>query len=326
MADNDIGSGAPHRMAAEGGTTIRQILRTAGLELKSRGAGADEARLESELLLLEIVGKSRAWLRAFDDTMLGSEMQARFHDLLDRRLGGEPLAYILGRKDFWSLELQVSDAVLIPREDTEVLVVEALRLGRQLIIESGQTVLDVLELGTGSGAIICALASEETDWQYTATDVSTEALAVATTNITGHGFAGQTTLLTGSWFEALSSELGRLPAQAKFDLIVSNPPYIALQDPHLDAPALRHEPTLALSSGPDGLDSIRCIVADAAPWLQPKGWLLLEHGYDQGPAVRDLMRAAGFGEIATVLDLAGQPRVTMGRNSLTALQTAGVQL
>ncbi|WP_344809051.1 peptide chain release factor N(5)-glutamine methyltransferase [Allohahella marinimesophila] len=305
--------------------TVKQLLLMAGQALKARGADADEARLESELLLLEMTGKSRAWLRAFDDTRLSLEVQHRFEQLLQRRLSGEPLAYILGRKDFWSLELYVTDAVLIPREDTEVLVTQALQLGRQLEIETGQTVLDVLELGTGSGAIICALATEETLWQFTATDVSAEALAVATTNVTGHGFAGQTTLLLGSWFDALENGMAASHESAapRFDLIISNPPYIAEGDPHLDAPALRHEPALALSSGTDGLDSIRHIVAAASRWLQPTGWLLLEHGYDQGPAVRKLMRQAGYENVATALDLAGQPRVTMARHSVAAVQIAG---
>ena len=303
--------------------SVGRVLQSAARRLKSAGAEADEARLESELLLQELVGKSRAWLRAFDDAQLSADEQARFDSLLQRRLNGEPLAYIFGRKDFWSLELQISSAVLVPREDTEVLVAQALRTGREYAIETTQTELDVLELGTGSGAIICALASEEGRWQFTATDVSAEALAVATGNASRHGFARQTKLLLGSWFNALNSDLSATSKQPRFDLILSNPPYIAVDDPHLDAPALRHEPRLALSSGADGLDDIRIIVGEAARWLQASGWLLLEHGYEQGASVRELMREAGFVSVSTELDLAGHPRVTLGRNSLTAVHSVG---
>ncbi len=262
-------------------TTLRDALAQAqalGLE-----------RIDAQLLLLHILNRAdagRAWLLAHDTDTLAPSEQARFIALCQRRAAGEPVAYLRGMKEFYGLTLQVDARVLDPRPDTETLVDWALQLLAPLPAPR------VLDLGTGSGAIALALQHQRPDAQVSAVDASPDALAVAQANAARLGLPVQ--FARGDW-------LGGVAGQ--FDLIVSNPPYIAAADPHLAA--LRHEPLQALASGADGLDDIRTIVAQAPTHLQPGGWLLLEHGWDQAEAVQALLRAAGGEQVQSRKDLAG---------------------
>ncbi|WP_028008965.1 peptide chain release factor N(5)-glutamine methyltransferase [Solimonas flava] len=256
---------------------------------------SDSPRLDAELLLGHVLGGSRAQLFARLHDELDAADVARFDALLQRRRGGEPVAYLCGTQGFWSLTLEVSPDVLVPRPETELLVEWAL----ERIPARGA--FAVADLGTGSGAIALALAVERGDARIVATDVSAAALRIARRNAQRAG-RPDVDWREGSWWQPLAGE--------RFDLIVSNPPYIADQDPHLEA--LRHEPLQALSDGADGLQALREIVGGAALHLRPGGWLLVEHGWDQGEAVRGLFAAAGFGDIATRRDLEGRERVTGG--------------
>jgi release factor glutamine methyltransferase len=229
---------------------------------------------------------------------LTPEQLRRFEELVRRRENGEPLAYLVGTRAFYGLELEVSEAVLIPRPETELLVDLALQRLSQ------HDARDVLDLGTGSGAIALAIAANRVQACVLAVDISAEALEVAARN-RRHHHAGQMELNRSDWFAALG---GR-----RFDVIVSNPPYVAQDDAHLGEGDLRFEPKLALVGGGDGLDAIRRIVRDAPGYLKQEGWLLLEHGYDQASAVRALLLAAGFGQLVQETDLAGHVRVTGGR-------------
>ncbi len=275
---------------------------TAQLDLTLRAAATrlagPDARHEAELMLLQVLGRDRAWLFAHGDDLLPDEAVAAFDVLLSRRIAGEPLAYILGRRGFWTLDLQVSPATLIPRPETERLV--------ELALERLPTdrPLRLVDLGTGTGAIALALASERPLARVVATDLSEAALRVARANGQANGIAS-VTFRQGSWLAPLAGE--------RFDLIASNPPYIADGDPHLTQGDLRFEPPGALSSGADGLDAIRDIVAAAPTHLVRGGWLLLEHGWDQGAAIRELLIAAGFVDVATEPDLEQRDRVSVGR-------------
>lgn len=259
----------------------------------ARGRGVP--RLDALALLAEVLERPRSWLLAHDDARLADAQSTRFRDLLARRAAGAPLAYLLGTKEFFGLALAVTPDVLVPRPETETLVEWALEL---LPLDCAAAVVD---LGTGSGAIALALAQQRPRARLTAVDASAPALAVAAANGLSHGLSVE--WLPSDWFGALS---GR-----RFDVIVSNPPYIATGDAHLEA--LTHEPRQALTSGHDGLDAIRQLVGAAPAHLQPAGWLLLEHGHDQAPAVHALLTDAGFGEVRTRSDLAGLPRCTGGR-------------
>lgn len=257
----------------------------------------EEARLEAEVLLLHVLGKPRVWLYAHADDALSPSQQQGFDALLQRRVAGEPVAYLTGARAFWSLDLDVSPATLIPRADTERLVELALERLPQ------DRAVDVIDLGTGSGAIALAIAVERPRARVVATDASEAALTVAASNARKHAIAN-VEFATGKWLAAVP---GR-----RFDLIVSNPPYIAAADPHLRRGDLRFEPPTALASGVDGLDDIRAIVATAAAQLRDDGWLLLEHGHEQGAAVRALLAQAGFVDVATWQDLGGRDRVSGG--------------
>ena len=272
---------------------------------------ADEARVDAQTLLRHALGVTRAWLIAHADHALGSEEQARFNSLLQRRLRGEPVAYILGSREFYGLDFSVAPGVLIPRPDTETLVEAALRLipetppSHQPAPASGRgSPLRILDLGTGSGAIAIAIAVNRFDTAVTAADQSEAALTIARGNAEKLG-ATNLRLLKSDWFSALKDEL--------FDIVVSNPPYIAEADPHLSQGDLCFEPSSALASGADGLDDIRLIIADTPAHLERGGWLLLEHGYDQAERVAGLLKEAGFTEIGHATDLGGIQRVTLGR-------------
>jgi release factor glutamine methyltransferase len=255
-------------------------------------------RIEAEFLIAHVLAKPRSWLYAFSDTTLNAAQQTAFHDALARRLAGEPIAYITGRRGFWSFELQVTPDTLIPRPETELLVELALAC---LHPAQNATVLD---LGTGSGAVALAIASERPLAQVTAVDYSADALAVAIGNARQLKLAN-TQFLQGDWFAPVAGQ--------RFELIVSNPPYIETGDAHLQQGDLRFEPSAALAAGADGLADLRQIVAQAPLHLQAGGWLLVEHGYAQGAAVRELFAQASFSEISTERDLENRERVTLGK-------------
>ena len=261
-------------------------------------ASAMIERVDAEWLLAHALDRPPGWLWAHADDAVEAAARERFEALLSRRAAGEPVAYLSGTQGFWSLDLRVTPATLIPRPETERLVELA------LVRLPADAPCRVADLGTGSGAIALAIARERPMAAVVATDASKAALAVAVANAQRNGIDNMW-FRRGDWCEALGRE--------RFDLIASNPPYIALGDPHLDQGDLRHEPPDALASGDDGLDAIRRIVRDAPAHLAPAGWLLLEHGWDQGEAVRALMAAAGFVEVATEPDLEGRDRVTLGR-------------
>ncbi len=272
-------------------TTLRDAL------LIARAAGL--GRLDAQLLLGHVLGRDRTWLLAHDDEVLSAAQLAALQALIERRRAGEPVAYLLGEKEFHGLTLQVDARVLVPRPDTEVLVEWALALlSNELAAIERPAVVD---LGTGSGAIALAIRHAHPTATVTATDASGGALAVAQANADRLGL--EVEWLQGSWWAPLA---GRV-----FDLALSNPPYIAAGDAHLAA--LAAEPRDALTSGASGLEALEELVASAADRLRPGGWLLLEHGFDQEAAVRHLLAAAGFGAIETRCDLAGLPRCTGGR-------------
>lgn len=254
-------------------------------------------RLEARLLLSAVTGFSHAELVSFAPDELTAQQWQAFAALAQRRLAGEPVAYLLGEREFYGRAFRVSPAVLIPRPETEHLVEAALdKVGRNRHAR-------VVDLGTGSGAIAVTLALEAPQWQVSALDLSPAALAVAQHNAANLGATVGFHL--GSW-------LAPLPADAMFDAIVSNPPYIDAQDHHLDEGDVRFEPRMALTDGNDGLDCLREIAAQAPARLVVGGWLLVEHGYDQGAACRALFTAAGLQQVATLPDLAGNDRVTLG--------------
>lgn len=272
--------------------TIDMLLRAAQLP------DSPSAKLDAEWLLAAALEKTPSYLRTWPEREVTEEVERRFAADLARRRQGEPVAYILGRQGFWSLDLEVAPHTLIPRPDTELLVETAL----QLI--PATTPAAVLDLGTGSGAIALALASERPNWTITGVDRVTEAVALAARNAQRLGL-GNTRFHESHWFSAL--------ADHRYALIVSNPPYIPSSDPHLLQGDVRFEPSSALVAGEDGLDDIRQIIALAPAHLKPGGWLLLEHGYDQAVAVRALMQAGGFAEVESRRDLGGHERVSMGR-------------
>jgi len=279
--------------------SLNEIVQCSALALaRALGLGAAEARLEAQILLGQALGRSRAGLIAHGDDPLDPEQTAAFADLFERRWSGEPIAYILGEREFYSLNFKVTPAVLIPRPETELLV----ELALERIPADGPC--RVLDLGTGSGAVAVTLALHRPQAKVIAVDQSATALEVARENAQQLG-AGNLRLIQSDWYAALDGE--------KFDLIVSNPPYIASADPHLAQGDLRFEPAAALASGANGLDDIRTIVRGAATHLKPGGWLLFEHGYDQAAACRELLVQSGFEQIGSSTDLAGIERVSYGQ-------------
>jgi release factor glutamine methyltransferase len=273
--------------------------------LQMQAQGLD--RLDAQLLTLHVLGRSshdRAWLIAHDTDTLSAQQLTALHALVQRRLSGEPMAYITGFKAFFGLNFKVDARVLVPRPDTETLVTWALEtldtLSDNATRDGHALPLRVIDLGTGSGAIALALKNTRPEVNVTAVDASAEALAVARDNAQRHGLVVD--FLHGSWFERVSG---------LFNLVVSNPPYIAEQDTHLDA--LSHEPIQALTSGKSGLDDIRQLVLQAPRHLQPSGWLLLEHGYDQAAAVRELLEQSGFEHVQSRQDLSGIERCSGGQ-------------
>ena len=271
--------------------TIHSLLASAELP------DSPTPRLDAELLLAAALGKPRSYLRTWPERELAPDVVERFAAWLERRRAGEPVAYILGRQGFWSLELEVSAHTLIPRPDTELLVETTLAL-------LPVTPARLLDLGTGSGAIALALASERPAWRITGVDRVPEAVALAERNRRRLGL-DNAEFRQSEWFTALAGE--------RYTAIVGNPPYIAAGDRHLGEGDVRFEPASALVSGADGLDDIRAIIRGAPAHLEPGGWLLLEHGYDQGAAVRELLGAAGFQAVESRRDLGSHERISLGR-------------
>lgn len=271
--------------------TIESLLKSAELP------DSPSPRLDAELLLAHALGQSRSYLRTWPEREPDAAQCAAFAALLERRRAGEPVAYLLGRQGFWSLDLEVAPHTLIPRPDTELLVETALALG-----PGGPA--RVLDLGTGTGAIALALACERPAWQVLGVDRVTEAVQLAERNRARLGL-GNARFVESRWFSALAGE--------RFRMIVGNPPYIAAADRHLSEGDVRFEPASALVAGEDGLDDIRRIVAEAPEHLEAGGWLLLEHGYDQAEAVRALFAARGFAAVESRRDLGGHQRITLGQ-------------
>lgn len=273
--------------------TTERLLARGAAEL---AAASHAPRLDAEVLLAHVLGTTRAHLLAHPEERPGPARAGQYLRLLGRRAAGEPLAYLVGHREFWSLRLEVNASVLVPRPETELLVERALALRPE---PHGR----IADLGTGSGAIALALAHERPQWQVTAIDVSPAALAVARANAERLGL-GRVEFLLGSWFAPLA---GR-----RFDLLLSNPPYVAAADAALAQPELQHEPTLALVAGPDGMQCLRAIIRAAPAHLERGAWLLLEHGARQAEQVRRELVAAGFARVRSHCDLARLERVTEG--------------
>lgn len=279
--------------------TIQEILLQDAARLtEALAINPSSARIEIQCLLQHVLNVPRAWLLAHSEHYPNETEQTHYHELLQRRLRGEPVAYLLGEREFFGLMFKVTPATLIPRPETELLVELVLpRIPQQGLCR-------VLDLGTGSGAIALALAHARPDIEVLGCDASTKALAVAHANAQQLAIANAA-FIHSDWFEAFTTQ--------KFNIIVSNPPYIAAVDPHLARGDVRFEPISALVSGHDGLHDIRHIAAHAPDYLKPGGWLLLEHGYDQAAQVRELLQQAGFDDVFSACDLAGIERVSGGR-------------
>ncbi len=256
----------------------------------------DSPRLDAELLLSYVTGLGRTSFRAWPERQVTDHQAQQFFALVAERVSGQPIAYLLGQQEFWSLPLSVSASTLIPRPDTECLVEAAL----SLTLPENASVLD---LGTGTGAIALALASEKPSWQIMASDRIADAVELARANSTTLDLP--ITVVQSHWFDQLPD--------AQFDLLISNPPYIPARDHHLGEGDVRFEPSSALVAGDDGLDDIRLLVLQGQNWLHEGGWLLLEHGYDQGEAVRHLFAQTGWNKIETRKDYGGNERMTLAR-------------
>ncbi len=279
--------------------TVAEILQNSARAL---GRRSESPRLDAELLLGKVLGLSRSGVIARGNEAVTGEHVQAFATLVEQRLQGAPVAYLTGTREFWSLPLRVTPAVLVPRPETELLV----ELALQLIPKpraSPAAIQDccVLDLGTGSGAIALAIASERPQARVTGVDISRPALEVAIQNARDLGLS-HIDWRRGSWFEPV-------PA-ARFDIIVANPPYVAADDPALEN--LAAEPAVALCDGPTGLEALSAIAGDAQAHLRERGWLILEHGSDQAPQVVRLLEGHGFAHIRTHLDFSGKPRVTLG--------------
>jgi release factor glutamine methyltransferase len=286
--------------AIQSGTaTVAELLAAGSQRLQPAAARAAVATpgLDAELLLAHALGVGRARLRSHGEEVPAADAAVRFLALVERRAAGEPVAYILGRKDFWTLELAVNAAVLVPRPETELLVERALALHPEDEAKAA-------DLGTGSGAIALALASARPRWRVAATDISAAALAVARANAATLGLT-RVEMIQGDW-------LACVPGRT-FDLLLSNPPYVAAGDPALDQPELMREPRLALVADEDGLAALRAIILAAPAHLAPGGWLLLEHGATQAASVAGALVARGFAQVRSHRDLAGRERMTEGQ-------------
>lgn len=281
--------------------TIRQALEQAAAAFTR----SDSARLDAEVLLAFVLGKPRSYLYSRPETDLSGKQLTAFAALVTRRTAGEPIAYLTGSRGFWTLDLRVTPAVLIPRPETELLVELALTLGQSICAAGASENLVVADLGTGSGAIALALASERGQWQIHASDRCEQTLRVARDNARRLQL-DRVNFALGDWCEAL-------PGGVRFDMIISNPPYIADNDPHLQQGDVQFEPRSALVADGRGLRDLATISQQARLRLRDGGYLLLEHGHEQGAEVRTLLATHGFGTVRSKRDLAGHERVTWGR-------------
>jgi len=272
--------------------SIGELLTNAQQQL----VNSESAQLDAEVLLAFAINKSRAYLRGFAEQQPSAEQRQHFSLLIARRVAGEPVAHLIGEREFWSLSFKVSADTLIPRPETELLVEQALTI----IPDNADSNYRLADLGTGSGAIAIAIASERPQASITACDLSTAALAIAVENAEHHNCNIE--FRHSNWCSAFA-------ADEKFDLIISNPPYIPASDPHMQSTDLQHEPVFALASGEDGLDAIRLIAEQAQKHLNTSGWLLIEHGYDQAESVRNLLASNGYRHIETVQDIEHRDRL-----------------
>lgn len=276
------------------GTTVQTLLTQA---IQKLAKTSESAKADAEILLAYCLQKSRTWLFTWPEKEIDDKTAVAFQKLITERANGTPVAHLTGEREFWTLTLKVTPDTLIPRPETELLV-------ETVLGKLGNNRISILDLGTGTGAIALAIAAERPDIAITACDFSAAALAVAKENARANNIHNVQFYLS-DWFSAL-------PPQP-FDIIASNPPYIEANDPHLSQGDVRFEPLTALTSGQDGLDDIHQIVRTAPKWLKAGGWLLLEHGYNQGQAVTSLLQAEGFREVRCLPDLAGNDRVSIGQ-------------
>lgn len=276
--------------------SIRDTLREITQQLQT---SSDSARLDAELLLLHVLKKNRSYLFTYPEKILTTAQQEQLGSLIQQRLQGHPIAHLTGTRDFWTLTLKVTPDTLIPRPETELLIETVLEL-----FPNQNEALNILDLGTGTGAIALALAYEYRNAMITACDVSSTALEIARENAQLNQLP-HVNFAQSSWFDAIPNQT--------FDLIVSNPPYIPVSDPHLSQGDVRFEPLSALASGQDGLDDIRHIVEYAPTYLKANGWLLIEHGYDQGKSVPLLLTEAHFQQVQCKKDLSQNDRITLGQ-------------
>jgi release factor glutamine methyltransferase len=278
-------------------TTINQALADARHQLQPVSPSPS---VDASVLLCHVLGCAHSHLIAWPDRELTRQQALDYSNILHKRIEGQPVAYLTGEREFWSLSLKVTSDVLIPRPETETLV--------EFVLEkfSARSRMKIADLGTGSGAIACALAVEHPQWTILATDVSAAALDVARLNASSHDLEN-ICFSQGEWFQAVTDH--------DFDLIISNPPYIAMNDIHLAEGDVRFEPQAALTSGEDGMDAITVLTQQASNFLVNDGWLVVEHGYDQQQLVHQRFSQAGFSAITQLSDLAGQPRMTAGKYS-----------
>jgi len=274
--------------------TLVNLIKTASQQLSEI---SESAKLDAEVLLCHILKKDRSYLISWPEKEISDSQLEQFQQLIKQRSQGHPIAHLIQQKEFWSLDLIVSPDTLIPRPETELIVEQVLNYFPEAAEKS------LLDLGTGSGAIALAIATEKPQWHITATDQSLKALQIAQKNAQRHQL-NNIEFKSGNWFAAVNHQ--------HFDIIVSNPPYIAESDPHLSLGDIRFEPDTALVSGSDGLNDIRLITRQASQHLNSNGILIVEHGYDQKKLVKSIFEQNGFKKIEQQLDLAGQPRSTLG--------------
>ena len=288
--------------------TFDALLKSAAQRLQL--AGSPSPRIDAEVLMEFATGRSRTWLYTWGDSECPTWEHARFDALIAARAQGQPVAYLTGEREFWELPLATSPTTLIPRPDTETLVEAALA-------RAGTPTGRLLDLGTGTGAIALAFASEKPDWQVVGVDVRPEAVALAADNARTLNITNAT-FLVSDWFSAftLSSPSASSPGSpspgSTFEIIVSNPPYIAADDPHLGQGDVRFEPRSALVAEADGMADLLHLITTAQAFLSPGGWLVLEHGYQQAPSVRQALKLAGYQSVESVQDMGGHERVTLG--------------
>ncbi|GGC79832.1 peptide chain release factor N(5)-glutamine methyltransferase [Vreelandella lutescens] len=282
--------------------TFDALLNSAAQRLQL--AGSPSPRIDAEVLMEFAAGRSRTWLYTWGDSECPTWQHARFDALVAARAQGQPVAYLTGEREFWGLPLATSPTTLIPRPDTETLVEAALA-------RAGAPTGRLLDLGTGTGAIALAFASEKPEWEVVGADIRPEAVALATQNARSLNITNAT-FLVSDWFRAFTLSSSSPVSCSTFEIIVSNPPYIAADDPHLGQGDVRFEPRSALVAEANGMADLLHLITQAKAHLTPGGWLALEHGYQQAPSVRQALEKAGYLSVESVQDMGGHERVTLG--------------